>query len=77
MVGTDCDQWATCEDLALLGWIALDRCVSCVGTAISKRDGRAPATGSHDASHARLVTGDELDALLSQARSERPDTSTC
>lgn len=74
--GIGCESWAICSDLALLGWTAIDPCASCVGTAIGRLAGHVPDTENPGADPARLVTGDELDALLSQARRALPGGST-
>ena len=71
-----CPQWVICADLGPLGWTAISPCGSCVVAATSKLDGRVRDTGNRAAGPARLVTADELDVLLSQARRELPGGST-
>ena len=51
--GIGCSSWATCADLALLGWTAIDPCGSCVGAAITRLDGPVLDTGSHAANPAQ------------------------
>jgi len=70
-----CASWATCADAAVLGWSATDPCKSCVGAAITRLSGRAPATGNHAASPAQIVTADVFDGLLNQARAGRRASS--
>jgi hypothetical protein len=32
MAPTECTSWATCKDLALMGWTAISPCSSCAAT---------------------------------------------
>jgi hypothetical protein len=72
----ECDRWAMCADLALLGWSAINRCGPCVSAAGSNLYGVATDIANHDAALARHVTADELELLLNRARTEQADIST-
>jgi hypothetical protein len=72
----ECGWTATCWDLARLGWTVDDPCGSCALAATTRRDGHAQATENPVVRPAQLVTGDELERLLSQECDAPRDSTT-
>lgn len=66
----ECDGYALCSDVLELGWTAVTPCRGCVIAAASGSV-RAAIEGPRTADPAQVVTGDELERLLCQARQLR------
>jgi hypothetical protein len=67
-VVTRCDRWATCDQVRLLGWTAIDPCVGCVAAPVADGLTTSVVTDrkNQSAGDAQYVMGDELERLLSQ-----------
>lgn len=77
-VAVECDGFALCSDVLELGWIAVTPCGGCVIAAAANDLEPAATEGPRDANRAQIVTGDELERLLSRVRQsgERGRTSS-
>jgi hypothetical protein len=67
----ECADFALCSDVLDLGWTAVTPCRGCVIADVAVASDRAATDAPTIASPALIVTGDELEQLLSQARQPR------
>ncbi len=72
----ECDAYALCSDVLDLGWTAITPCRGCVIVAVATDLARAEIAGRATASPAQIVTADELEQLLYQARQPKISADT-
>ncbi len=73
----ECDRWATCLDLAAMGWTASRPCGWCADLVTTSRCGRARDTGSPAVDPALLATADGSAPWPSPACAAPRGSCTC